>query len=139
MYATLFYGVLDRHGRFEYVNAGHVPPMVLRAGGKMEVLESPNFPVGMFEMASFSVSCTDLRLGDEVLIFSDGLTEAQNEAREMLGEARVQQILESCAAQRAKPEEVCSTLVRAAEDFVGSAPQADDVTVALLQFAPPAP
>jgi sigma-B regulation protein RsbU (phosphoserine phosphatase) len=134
MYATLFYGVLDQAGRFEYVNAGHVPPMVVRSNGTVEVLNSPNFPVGMFERASFQVSSIDLHAGEEVLICSDGLTEAQNEAREMLGEARVQQILEACASQRSEPQEVCAKLVGAAESFVGSAPQADDVTVALLQF-----
>jgi phosphoserine phosphatase RsbU/P len=135
MYATLFYGVLDPAGGFGYVNAGQVPPMVARAGGAVEVLDSPNFPLGMFEMATFNVSKIDLQPGEEVLIFSDGLTEAQNEAREMLGEARVQRILESCACQRAAPQDVCAKLVEAAESFVGSAPQADDITVALLQLA----
>jgi sigma-B regulation protein RsbU (phosphoserine phosphatase) len=136
MYATMFYGVLDAAGTFEYVNAGHVAPMVVRSGGAVDVLASPNFPVGMFETAVFSSYHTDLRPGEEVLIFSDGLSEAQNEGLEMFGEARVQQILESCASQHAEPKEICVKLVEAAERFVGSAPQADDVTVALLQFRP---
>jgi sigma-B regulation protein RsbU (phosphoserine phosphatase) len=137
MYATLFYGVLDQAGRFEYVNAGHPPPMAVRANGTVELLNSSNFPVGMFESAAFEVSSADLHPGDAVLMFSDGLTEAQNEAQEMLGEARVQQILEAGLSRSAEPQEICSSLARAAESFVGSAPQADDVTVALLQFTPP--
>lgn len=134
MYATLFYGELDPEGKFDYVNAGHVAPMVLRTGGTVESLNSPNFPLGMFEKASFETSSITLQPGEAVLIFSDGLTEAQNESQEMLGERRVQQILESCAAGNIEPGQVCSKLVRAAERFVGSAPQADDFTVALLQF-----
>ncbi|MGH9446482.1 MAG: SpoIIE family protein phosphatase [Terriglobia bacterium] len=136
MYATLFYGVLDPEGRFQFVNAGHVPPFVLRAGGTVEAVDSPNFPLGMFEEATFDVASVQLHPGEQVLIFSDGLTEAHNEALEMLGEARVQEVLLAAASQRSAPAEVCAKLVRAAESFVGSAPQADDVTVALLQFGP---
>lgn len=138
MYATLFYGVLDPDGGFEYVNAGHAPPMVARNGGTVEVLNTPSFPVGMFEPAAFDVCHTSLRPGERVLVFSDGLPDAHNEAFEMLGEARVQQALASCAEQNTSPEDLCLTLTRAAENFAGSTPQADDVTVALLQFAPQA-
>jgi phosphoserine phosphatase RsbU/P len=136
MYATLFYGVLDPKGRFQFVNAGHVPPFVLHAGGTVESLDFPNFPLGMFEQGTFGVSSLQLHPGDQILVFSDGLTEAQNEAQEMLGEARVQEIL-LAVPQGAEPADVCARIVRAAESFVGSAPQADDVTVALLQFSPP--
>lgn len=136
MYATLFYGILDSEGMLQYVNAGHVPPMVARAGGTVEVLNSPNFPLGMFEKAMFDVSGTRLHPGEEILVFSDGLTEAQNEALELLGEARVQEVLAACASRNAEPQEVCARLVQAVDSFVGSAPQADDVTVAMLQFAP---
>jgi phosphoserine phosphatase RsbU/P len=137
MYATLFYGVLDQAGGFEYVNAGHLAPMVVRAGGTVELLNSPNFPVGMFGRATFQVSRIELHASEVVLMFSDGLTEAQNEAREMLGETRVQEILASCVSRHAEPQDICYELARAAESFIGSAPQADDVTVAALYFTPP--
>ena len=52
-YATVFYGVLDKMGWFEYVNAGHVPPLLLRKAGGLEGLGSANFPVGMFAESEY--------------------------------------------------------------------------------------
>jgi phosphoserine phosphatase RsbU/P len=137
MYATLFYGVLGPDGCFEFVNAGHAPPMIARSGGAMEDLSSSGFPVGMFKDATFEVAVTQLAPGDVVLVYSDGLTEAQNEAMELLGEERVAQVLQLCASSGAAPEEVCTSLLRAVASFVGSAPQTDDVTIAVLQFESP--
>lgn len=137
MYATLFYGVLDPAGHFEYVNAGHVPPLCVRASGGVDSLNSPGFPLGMFDGARYEVASATLFPGDQVIVFSDGLTEAQNDAMDMLGEARLAAIVEKCALAGASPEEVCNSLVAAAENFSGPTPQTDDLTVAVLRYAPP--
>jgi phosphoserine phosphatase RsbU/P len=134
MYATLLYGILEPSGRFQFVNAGHASPIVLRTGGDVEVLSAPNFPVGMFENATFGASEAMLKPGEQILIYSDGLTESQNEAFELLGEDRVRQVLADCNSQNLGPEDICEKLLKAMENFVGSAPQADDVTMALLRF-----
>ena len=117
MYATLFYGVLDPAGHFEFVSAGHVPPLCLRAAGAVDVLSSPGFPLGMFAGAEYGVVSAQLSPGDQIIVFSDGLTEAQNEAMDMLGEDRLKKIVEKCAIKGAAPEEVCNSLVAAAESF----------------------
>lgn len=136
MYATLFYGVLGPSGTFEFINAGHVPPLHIAATGEVRMLSSPAFPLGMFPHATHDASALKLSPGDQILLFSDGLTEARNEAEEFLGEERLERMVRDCALADALPQEVCSKLVAAVEDFAGSAPQADDLTVAILRYAP---
>lgn len=136
MYATLFYGVLSPDGSFEFVNAGHVPPLCVRASGEVETLSAPGFPLGMFGRADYEVARATLSPGDQVIVFSDGLTESQNEAMEMLGEARLADIVKSIHREPCSPEQMCKRLAAAAESFAGSAPQTDDLTVAVLRYAP---
>ncbi|MGH9395829.1 MAG: SpoIIE family protein phosphatase [Terriglobia bacterium] len=138
MYATLFYGVLDPAGNFQFVNAGHVPPLHIRASGEVDSLHAPSFPLGMFQQATYEVMSVSLAPGDQILVFSDGLTEAQNEAEDLLGEARLKQLVQACAMKGAPPEEVCASIVAAAEAFAGTVPQTDDLTVAILRYSPPA-
>lgn len=134
MFATIFYGVLDRYGRFSFVNAGHAAPLVLRTNGAVNRLDSSNFPLGFFKGASFSVDSVQVGNGDQILIFSDGLTEAQDANSELFGEARLKDFLESLAGETAAS--VCSKVVATVQDFVGSAPQADDLTLTVLRFGP---
>ncbi len=132
MYATLFYGVLDPAGEFQYVNAGHPAPLVVRASGEATLLESSSFPLGLFPRAPFHVDSIRLTAGDQLVIFSDGVTEAENTAREFFGETRLKQLLANCAGSTA--QQVCSRLVAAVQDFAGLAPQADDLTVTVVRF-----
>jgi len=134
MFATLFYGVLDRYGRFNFVNAGHATPLVARASGVVNRLDSSNFPLGFFPGAKFAVDSVQLEHGDVVLVFSDGVTEAQDAANELFGEARLKEFLEKCSCQGAP--EICDKVIAAVQDFVGSAPQADDLTLTALRFGP---
>ena len=76
MFATLLYGVLDRQGGFEFVNAGHIPPLIVRAQGGVEQLHSSNFPVGLLPNVSFKVDHAQLYPGDLIVTTSDGVTEA---------------------------------------------------------------
>src|ERR1700731_430178 len=63
-YATMFFGILDREGRLEFVNAGHLPPLLLRAGEVDEPFTEGGFPVGLIPDASYVASCVALRPGD---------------------------------------------------------------------------
>ncbi len=132
MFATVFYGVLDRTGEFVFVNAGHTPPMVVRSDGSVEQLPSTNFPLGFFSDVEFNVGSLRLHAGDQVLVFSDGVTEAQNSAHDLFGEARLQAFLQECTAQ--PTQSLCAKVISAVQDFVGSAPQADDVTLTVLRY-----
>jgi len=137
MYATIFYGVLDPQGKLEFVNAAHVPPFVVRADGSVNRLGSSNFPVGFFARTAFAVETVQLQAGDLLVICSDGVTEATDLAGEMFGETRVKDLLGSSAGQ--PPEEVSRRLVAAVHDYVGTAPQSDDITLTVVRFGPPQP
>ena len=136
MFATIFYGVLDRYGEFTFVNAGHATPLVIRNNGAISRLDSSNFPLGFFSGATFVADHVQLEHGEHVLIFSDGVTEAQNAEDELFGETRLKALLEECAGQ--STQGICDKVVAAVRDFVGAAPQADDLTLTVLRFGPPA-
>lgn len=133
MFATIFYGVLNRFGRFTFVNGGHTAPLVVRTDGTVNRLDSSNFPLGFFAGANYEADDVQLEEGDQLLIFSDGVTEAQDKNSELFGETRLKAFLEACAGQRG----LCSKVVAAVQDFVGTAPQADDLTLTVLRFGPP--
>jgi sigma-B regulation protein RsbU (phosphoserine phosphatase) len=90
--------------------------------------------LGFFSEAKFAVESAPLQPGDQVLIFSDGVTEAQNSERELFGDARLKAYLEECSCQPAQG--LCAKVISAVQDFVGSAPQADDLTLIVLRYAP---
>jgi serine phosphatase RsbU (regulator of sigma subunit) len=134
MFATILYGVLERSGRFQFVNAGHVPPLIIRASGAVDRLSSSNFPVGLFPGTRFEVASAQLQIGDVLLICSDGLTEAHAADEEMYGETRLWNSLEGCSPLTA--DEICRRVVGAVHEFVGSSPQADDLTLTVVRFGP---
>lgn len=131
-YATLFYSLLHDDGVFSYVNAAQCPPMVVRANGERIELEATGMPVGLMEGAEFTVDSLHLAPGDHVVIYSDGVTEAQNQTREFFGKKRLRDILnahagESCSAIHDAIQEGVAT-------FTEGAPQSDDITVVVLEF-----
>jgi serine phosphatase RsbU (regulator of sigma subunit) len=131
-YATVFYGVLDRAGRFEYVNGGHVPPLIRRASGAVEALASTNFPVGMFAEADYQSSNIKLDSGDFLVIYTDGVSEATNVHSELFEEAGLRAILESFKGQTV--EELTQAIREAVKAFTAGAPQSDDVTMLVVQY-----
>jgi sigma-B regulation protein RsbU (phosphoserine phosphatase) len=135
MFATMLYGVLDRSGRFTYVNAGHVTPLLVRAKGGVVRPESSNFPIGLFPETKFEVDSVQLEPGDLVLVCSDGVTEARDAEGEFFGDNRLQEFLEGCGA-RCSAEEVAAKVMTAVRDFAGLAPQADDLTLMVLRYGP---
>ncbi len=136
MFATVFYGVLNRFGQFTFVNAGHPAPLVVRTHGAVNRLDASSFPLGLFPGATFDVDSVQLGDRDLILIFSDGVTEAQNTSDELFGETRLKTFLETCAGESA--QDVCARVVSAVRDFVGAARQADDLTLTVLRFGPAA-
>jgi len=135
MFATIFYGVLSRQGRFDFVNAGHVPPLIVRTDGTVSRPEASNFPVGLFPHTAFAVDSLQLRVGDLIVVCSDGVTEARNVRQELFGDTELCDFLEACAGQGA--EDVCTRVVAKVHEFVGTAPQSDDLTLTVVRFGPP--
>lgn len=131
-YATVFYGVLDATGRFEYVNAGHVPPLVRRRSGVAEALGSTNFPVGMFPEADYECAEVNLEPGEFLVIYTDGVSEAANISAELFEEARLRRIVEDFKGQTV--EELAATIRDGVKAFSAGAPQSDDVTILVIGY-----
>jgi len=131
-YATVFYGILDKMGRFEYVNAGHVPPLLRRKSGALEGLGSANFPVGMFPEAEYQSARVNLDPGDFLVIYTDGVSEANNVHNELFEEERLRQILERFCGQTV--EELAQAIRDGVKAFTQGAPQSDDITVLAIQY-----
>jgi sigma-B regulation protein RsbU (phosphoserine phosphatase) len=131
-YATVFYGVLDQSGAFEYVNAGHVPPLIKRKSGAIERLDLASFPVGMFPEAEYESAAVKLEKGDFLVIYTDGVSEAVNVKTEMFEEEGLQQLLESFQGQTV--EQLAETIREGVKTFTQGAPQSDDITILVIQY-----
>jgi len=131
-YATVFYGVLEPNGCFEYVNAGHVPPLIRRRNGQLEALGSENFPVGLFPFAEFQSARVALAPGEWIVIYTDGVSEAANKRNEMFEEPRLRHIVEEFKGQTA--EEMADAIRDGVKAFTEGAAQSDDVTTLVTQY-----
>ena len=131
-YATVFYGVLDTTGRFEYVNAGHVPPLIVRQSGGVEELGSLNFPIGMFDGAEYQSSSAKLGPGDLLVIYSDGVSDAVNSEGELFEETRLRGIIGGFKGGMA--QELVTAIWEGVKTFTAGAPQSDDTTVLVVQY-----
>lgn len=131
-YATVFYGVLHTSGRFEYVNAGHVPPLVRRRSGGVEALGSANFPVGMFPEADYQSAEVNLEPGEFLVIYTDGVSEAANVSAELFEEERLRRIVEEFKGETV--EELAGTIRDGVKAFTAGAPQSDDVTILVIGY-----
>jgi serine phosphatase RsbU (regulator of sigma subunit) len=86
-YVTFFLAALDPgSGRLSFVNAGHNPPLLVRASGKVERLEDGGLVLGMFENVSYAGGSVEMRSGDSLVIYSDGVTETWNPEGAEFGE-----------------------------------------------------
>jgi phosphoserine phosphatase RsbU/P len=132
MFATLLYGVLDRQGGFEFVNAGHIPPLIIRASGGVDRVDSSNFPVGLFPHVQFSVDSAQIYPGDLIVTTSDGVTEARDPLGGLFGDARLLALLHTCSGQTV--DEVARRILASIREFVGAAPQSDDITVTIVRY-----
>jgi serine phosphatase RsbU (regulator of sigma subunit) len=134
-YATLFWAEYDAdRSVLTYVNAGNPPPIVIRADGEIERLEADSFPVGMFANATYAARELPLQAGSRVVIFTDGLTDAQNTTNEEFGEER---LIASCRTIDPTLDAQASAeiLMKAiAEWSIGTEPF-DDTTVVVIDVA----
>jgi sigma-B regulation protein RsbU (phosphoserine phosphatase) len=119
-------------GRFEYVNAGHVPPLVKRKSGALEGLGSANFPVGMFAEAEYQSARVQLEPGDYLVIYTDGVSEAANPQNEMFEEGRLRRIMENFTGNSV--QELGDAIREGMRLFTEGAPQSDDITILVVQY-----
>ena len=89
-YATVVYCTIDRSGELRWSNAGHPKPILVRASGELQLLESTGMPIGMMDVASYEVKTIQLQPGDKLVLFSDGLSEAANADGEFFDKKRAE-------------------------------------------------
>jgi sigma-B regulation protein RsbU (phosphoserine phosphatase) len=131
-YATLFYGQLDpKTLEFEYVNAGHNPPLLMRATGEVERLEVGGTVVGLLPRFPFRQGRVQLRPDDLLVAFTDGVSEAENSAQEEWGEERLIEAIRASGEQSAR--ELIPFLIEQADRFAAGAPQHDDMTLVIVR------
>ncbi|HEY6196414.1 MAG TPA: SpoIIE family protein phosphatase, partial [Candidatus Eisenbacteria bacterium] len=127
-FVTAFFGFLDADsGRFVYVNAGHNPPVLLRAGGTVEMLHEGGLILGIVPGSPFLRGETTLAPGDLLVLYTDGVTEGADAAREQFGEERL--IASIRAARSTGASELAHRIVREVRTFEGESGPADDITV----------
>jgi phosphoserine phosphatase RsbU/P len=130
-FLTAFYGVLAKNGAFTFTNAGHNAPMLVSASG-VRRLETGGMVLGLFEHAAFDEETITLQPGDFIIAFSDGVTEALNEAGEEYTDDR---LLASIDRHRGlAPEALVASLLADVHAFAGAATPNDDLTLVMVRY-----
>jgi len=131
-FVTLFLFLLSSNGMGQFISAGHNPAYLFRsATGKIEQLVSDLYVLGMFDFASYQSRMLHLYKGDILVVYSDGLTDAQNQQEEMFGEERLLQIIQQEAPSGSPALE--QKFLKAIEEFTHGMPQTDDITFVVVE------
>jgi len=131
-FTTAFFAELDPgSGELSYVRAGHNAPILRRDSGSLERLETGDLPLGINADAQFTRGSITMGARDLLVIFTDGLIEAVNDAEQEFGETRVLEVVKSSDHMGAQG--TLKNLLSAVDSFVGHARQHDDLTCLLLR------
>lgn len=133
-FATVFYGILDhRAHRFSYSNAGHNPPILLRSNDEIEELHTGGIMLGSFPGTRFDLGTATLFPGDVLVLYSDGISEAEHQLDEDQ-EFGVTRLIETVRKARvASAQEIINRLVSSVEAFSGGKQQSDDITLVVVK------
>lgn len=128
MFVTVFYGIYDlKTGEIDYTNAGHNPPYILHADGTVEMMKTEcNLVLGAIEGMSFKNESLQLQPGDAIVLYTDGVTEAENKDHEQFGESRMEAAL--AELKGAESKQIVDTINASVKEFVNGAAQSDDIT-----------
>jgi serine phosphatase RsbU (regulator of sigma subunit) len=129
----VFYGVLDpSSGKLKYCNAGHNPPYLIRArnGKKEERLTKTGVLLGMFDDESWEKKVVQFDPGDVLVLYTDGVTEAQNAEGDFFGREQLLKAVNKSAGGSAKA--VREGILGKIAKFVGDAPQLDDIALVIV-------
>ncbi|MFU8773254.1 MAG: PP2C family protein-serine/threonine phosphatase, partial [Anaerolineales bacterium] len=133
LFVTLFYGVLNVHtGKLTYCNAGHPPPILVVPGRKYEVreLKSSGMPLGISEETEWISASVIIPPGSCLLLYTDGVIEAQNQRGDYFGQEQIIQLMEKYDWR--SPDELQDKLISAVYEFSGDKAQLDDITLMVL-------
>ena len=133
LFVTVFYGVLDpTSGELTYSNAGHNPPYLLSArdGNMIQELDRTGVPLGILDGGTWQQRVVHLAPGDVLMLYTDGITEAQNAQEAFFDEDRLREIFLSNLGRSAR--DIQDSVIAQVGAFVGDAPQSDDITLMVV-------
>lgn len=131
-YVTLCYGVLDpAEGTFSYTSAGHYPPVLIRQNGECSYLDAGGTILGMFDGTTYPEETVELRSGDVVCFYTDGIVDAFDLKDELFGEERLERLL--LANHRLPAPEIARRIVEAVQEHARGRDQHDDMTIIVLK------
>jgi sigma-B regulation protein RsbU (phosphoserine phosphatase) len=133
MFVTLFYGVLESGSHtFTYVNAGHNPPLHYHsADGTLSELEPTGIAAGVLDDSGYTQVSVEMHPGDLIVLYTDGVTEAENAKDEMFGVSRLKEVI--LASHRVPSSDVIQAILGSVKDFTGDEPQSDDITLMVIR------
>lgn len=144
MFVTAWLGQLNtRTGEVNYVNAGHNPPLVKLADGDFTYLKcKPGFVLAGLDTIRYKSGSFQMQPGDVIYLYTDGVTEATNVEEELYGEERLCRLLNGMKPDRKQDnkdipvamEALCGSVKADVDQFVGDAPQFDDITMLALRW-----
>ena len=136
MFVTAWMGILDlESGKLQFANAGHNPPLIKRADGSFEYLKTrAGFVLAGMEGVRYRVGELTLGPGDRVFLYTDGVTEATDAHNQLYGEDRLLSFMNGNAAMTA--DALLPALKENIDEFVGEAPQFDDITMVMFDYKP---
>ncbi len=134
MFVTFFLGIIHLEtGILHYANAGHNPPVLIRPGGEMEVFEPAGaIPLGLFEAFEYKGASRQLQAGDALFTYTDGVSEAENQAMELFDEKQMLDVLKTHGNKA--PRELIALMEQAVSDHVKDHPQSDDITMMSILY-----
>ena len=134
-FVTAFYGVYDPvKKQLTYARAGHNPPRLKRCqDGTLAVLDGANgLPLGILPEQDYHEAVQQLQTGDQIIFYTDGITEAHSSAGEIFGTARLDQVLELCTLEA---RALLDTVLQAVQEFTAGHPAEDDRTVIIARIS----
>ncbi len=134
MFVTVFYALFNTQtGQVHFANAGHNPPYISRANGQLEFMNSGGgIILGIVDGAEYTTEELSLGLGDTMFLYTDGVSEAMNEERELFGEERIEPLLAGLEGPHSLSPHI-ELLLQKLTEFSASAGQTDDITMLFVQ------
>jgi sigma-B regulation protein RsbU (phosphoserine phosphatase) len=131
----MFFGLLDANGALEFARAGHPTPLLMRQGTVSELYSTGSLPIGLAENESYSSSHIQLETGDTLLLYTDGVTEAEDRNRNLFQDTGLKEVFSLHRDSSLK--QLQDGIFNAVEKFADGASQSDDLTLLVVRYRGP--
>ncbi len=134
-YFTMIYGIMDvKRNCFCYCRAGHTPLLIQRSDGNIEVFNDGSVPVGLTEDCAFQQFCVDVKPGDRLILFSDGITEARRTSdKSFFGDDRFLDLIRR--TRQIEPDQAMHQIIKELKNWLGETSPADDITLMIVELS----